>query len=494
MNIPTRSTLRYSLFALLLGLALAASAAPPRPAPGQPAMKSLQVMKRAPLPFTPFEVRDPETGEPISPDVIFTLPNGQRLRAGEYYAEINRLEREFNALGYSLRDPEPRVLLQKSVIDLGKVKAQVSVLDRDAGSPLRITTPVKPRTGADAGLTRPRDQPRVAGQPARSPTLSPGRPATPATGLAPEPPAMKAPPGTAGTPSTRLTETPPPARPGLSATKERAATELVCPTCPSGPLLDKTRSWHYSAGSNDVISGYLKGKLTLRGWVGVAQLKGETRAGGWLFGNEVRLLRMDSELMAGSGSNRVRIMLSVAGQQLLNVNQSRIARLDGSSSKEQPIDEGTTIPFSIGPIPVSVTLGVQGRAGLGYQYALEDGGVDSDLGPFVDTRAYARAAVDLKVAGAGVEGNLTMLKNGLQLAGDIGTRATVARPHLYYAFSGHNELTLLKGRISAIAWVYKPRWGFPPWKKKEYEWQIIDWGGFHEKRYIFRQGEQKIYF
>jgi hypothetical protein len=87
--------------------------------------KQVQVNKRTPLPFKPFEMVDLDTGKPISPDTLITLPDGKRVKARDYYNELNRLEPEFNALGYSLRDTkEAKVELQKPLIDVAVLNQQ----------------------------------------------------------------------------------------------------------------------------------------------------------------------------------------------------------------------------------------------------------------------------------------------------------------------------------------------------------------------------------
>jgi hypothetical protein len=39
----------------------------------------VKINKRSPIPFRPFELLDPKTGKPISPDALLTLPKGQTI-------------------------------------------------------------------------------------------------------------------------------------------------------------------------------------------------------------------------------------------------------------------------------------------------------------------------------------------------------------------------------------------------------------------------------
>lgn len=60
------------------------------------------LIPREPIAFTPFEMVDPNTGKPISPDMIIEV-NGTKMRAGDFYRQLNEMERWLNERGYSLR-------------------------------------------------------------------------------------------------------------------------------------------------------------------------------------------------------------------------------------------------------------------------------------------------------------------------------------------------------------------------------------------------------
>jgi hypothetical protein len=64
-----------------------------------------QLRPRPPIQFTPFDMIDPHTGKPVSPDDIIEI-NGVKITAGEYYRRLNEMERWLNAHGYSLLKDE----------------------------------------------------------------------------------------------------------------------------------------------------------------------------------------------------------------------------------------------------------------------------------------------------------------------------------------------------------------------------------------------------
>src|SRR5215216_740033 len=82
-----------------------------KPAPAQAQVKptAFKVNRRPAIPFKKFEMLDPHTGKPVSRDTVLPkLPNGKTMTAGDYYDKLNRLEAEFNKLGYTLRKDDGR--------------------------------------------------------------------------------------------------------------------------------------------------------------------------------------------------------------------------------------------------------------------------------------------------------------------------------------------------------------------------------------------------
>lgn len=57
---------------------------------------------RPPIKFTPFEMVDPATGKPVKADDIIEV-NGVKMRAGDFYRQLNAMEQWLNEHGYSLR-------------------------------------------------------------------------------------------------------------------------------------------------------------------------------------------------------------------------------------------------------------------------------------------------------------------------------------------------------------------------------------------------------
>lgn len=97
---------------------------------------------RGPLDFIPFEIVDPNTGEPVPPETLIDLPEGQ-MRAGDYADFVNAWERFLNLKGYSLRDDNDTYLAMDSSPDPEFLQAQVDFMDeqtrklRESGDEVR---------------------------------------------------------------------------------------------------------------------------------------------------------------------------------------------------------------------------------------------------------------------------------------------------------------------------------------------------------------------
>lgn len=87
--------------------------------------QKIDVLRRPKVAFKPFPLRDPRSLRPISRDAYIDLPamgdlpteRAKRVKAGVFFDELNKLEKGFNDLGYSLNSPEEEVLIQKTKID-----------------------------------------------------------------------------------------------------------------------------------------------------------------------------------------------------------------------------------------------------------------------------------------------------------------------------------------------------------------------------------------
>ena len=139
------------------------------------------------------------------------------------------------------------------------------------------------------------------------------------------------------------------------------------------------------------------------------------------------------------------------------------------------------MPFyiPIGPIVVSGEIGVQGDAGLRYDISMNRTGVGGGVGPFINTSVYGEIGLSIGIAGAGVGAEMTLMNAGFNLKAAV--RMTWYGSWMFWQnFYADYDLKMLQGKVYAYVYVYVPRFGIPPWKKKQWEHNFFDWGGFRE--------------
>lgn len=100
--------------------------------------EDIKVNRRPPIAYKPLEPIDPKTGKLLPGNQVVTTPSGVQTTVDEVYKEANRLEKEFNKLGYSLRTPGVETISVSPVNEAKnreeekKLKAAIQPLRRGA--------------------------------------------------------------------------------------------------------------------------------------------------------------------------------------------------------------------------------------------------------------------------------------------------------------------------------------------------------------------------
>lgn len=113
-----------------------------------------QLRPRTPIKFTPFEMLDPNTGKPVKADDIIEV-NGVKMKAGDFYRQLNEMERWLNAQGYSLRtdtvfeyySPQLEMELADSERRLRELEAQMPL----SGEPIDESDTFSPAACSSGG-------------------------------------------------------------------------------------------------------------------------------------------------------------------------------------------------------------------------------------------------------------------------------------------------------------------------------------------------------
>jgi hypothetical protein len=406
--------------------------APPVEAQIRPEL--VNVKKAAPIQFKAFEILDPTNRKPISRDTMLPeLPNGKRLTAGQYYDELNKLERQFNGLGQTLKPANEVKPAPLSKFELQTTPVPLPTLQRQAQALRAAHLPNTQFRALDLTQVEQTHKQFMMINPALLNVIA----------------------------------------------------------TPTSQTVHWVKNWNYSLGDPSVISGYINGKIALDGTNNATSVNAEVDAGGSLFSQSFDLLRVTGNLNAPkTGTMNVTLGASVLGNSVYNVNQNVTTSWSKSDSISKTLDKSVTINFSLGPIPMSAKIGAQGTAGISYGVAVASVKASVYVGPFVHTKAYAQVGVDIVVAGAGAGANLTLLNTDGNLNGAISIEAdTLSRPYFKYTDSYSQNLNMLDGNLYVYAYVYVPCWDIPPWCKKEYDWNIFSWTGFKASGVLFNDSK-----
>lgn len=396
----------------------------------------IRVNRRPAIPFKPFEVLDPSTGKPISRDTMLPeLPNGKKLTAGQYYDEVNNLERQFNALGHTLKSANGVKPALITKFELQTTPVPLSTLQRQAQTLRAAHLPnTQFRALNLAQVEQTHKQFLMI-----NPSL------------------------------------------------------LNAIAAPTSQTVHWVKNWNYNLGNPSVISGYINGKIELDGTNNATSVNGEVDAGGSIFSQSFDLLRVTGNLNAPkTGTMNVTIGASVLGNSVYNVNQNVTTSWSKSDSISKTLDKSVTINFSLGPIPMSAKIGTQGTAGISYGVAVAPVKASAYIGPSVRTKVYAQVGVDIGVAGAGAGANLTLLNTDGNLNGAISiesSRLTALSPYFKYTDSYSQNLDMLDGNLYVYAYVTVPCWHYPPWCKNEWDWNIFSWTGFKTSGVLFNDSK-----
>jgi hypothetical protein len=412
------------------------------------------VNRRQPIPFKPFEMVDVVTGRPIPPDSTLTFPDNTSAKASVYFEKLNEIERSLNEMGYSLRQDWDSIVIQRSAINNDALAAQARRIRAatNAAKPLKVRTfaefnhEIAEQSQAEIAVMRPPlNVPAVPG-PMKVATL-------PSSGVSRAVEAGKL-------------NLPPPKKPGVTVTE--------------------TNEYPFSIGDPKLFAASVNGKLDLAGSEENMKLTGAARAGVSIFGISSDVARLDAWVNAPKKGN----MTGKVTLDVLPFGTIYNLSLDGASvSKEDNITRGVDVEFAsfrvmIGPVPVKVKAGAQGNVGVKYYAGLNPASAVAEFAPIVRSNLYVQAGIDVVVAGAGAGASMTLVNYDLSMYGSLrlwtqipdgGTKPELGIREIYTV---SHKLTMLSGSAYAYAYIYVPACCVPPWKKKEWKWEMFNWDGF----------------
>lgn len=245
--------------------------------------------------------------------------------------------------------------------------------------------------------------------------------------------------------------------------------------------MDFVKSWKTQLGKTSLVAAFLEGKFEFHGSSERLKLQADASAGGYLMNHRVVLLQAKSSIdTPAKGNSRATLNVYIKGQSVFNVDKSVATTWSLSKNLKQSFDYGTSFHFSIGPIPVSGRIGVRGSAGVNFILGIRPAHATAHIIPQIDAKVYAQAGVDIGVASAGAGGQLTLLKDTLDLGAEVGLdfdsqKGPYISQHLYL----RNKLEMLSGNFYLYARVN--------YLIGSHEWRmnIWNWTGYRFDGYLF---------
>ncbi len=457
----------------------------------------------SPKPFEPFELKDPATGAVISADQQLTLPDGRQVNAGEYYAELNRFEQEFNQLGYSLRDNVAERTIQESVSrDQERFSPQIQTiqeahqqLDTNQVDQLRqqfdfnsIQQEALQQGQLEQQLFRARDA-------AKSGSINPGQinPGQINPGQI-NPGQINPKLNPALDPTLKIKQLKPRFTDRFDPNRNFVLIDVLKEAQWDEQSRNQARTGSYSGernfwfGDKSRFYAYLNARVDVSGSGRMTQTNAEGKTGAYIFNSHAELVRANANVQApDNGDLSARLNVAVFGNSVYD-RQFKAPKLQYSDSYSIPLDRKIgDYRFAVGPIPMKVSFGIRGSVGLRYELAAAPRYAYAKVTPFTNTQVYAEGGADIVVGGAGVGANLTLLNDELELAAKANIRTDFQNRKVFLDtnFYGYNKLDALSGKVYAYAYVYRPDFGIPPWTKEQWNWTIWDWQGFHQSGYLF---------
>ena len=238
----------------------------------------------------------------------------------------------------------------------------------------------------------------------------------------------------------------------------------------------------WEVGNASTFWAGLSFKIEMKGTKDQIQFDEEFTARAEVFNSGKKTLLRETVHLLGpkTGDLVAKVQVDVLGQTVYNLDEKHKAKWSKSVTPSKGVDFGKKIYFTIGPVPVSVKVGVQGDVGCKLSATLTPLGVGGSAEPFVHTTAYAQVAVDVGVASAGVGGQLTLINYDLYVGGGMCLQVNASgKPYFKWSSAACHGLEMLSGKIYVFVEVDLGLWS------KKYTHTLFHWKGFKTSGCLF---------
>lgn len=370
---------------------------------------SFRVFNKKPIAFIPFEIKD-GTGKLVSPTDMITLSNGKTVVAGDYYKQVNEIEKDLNAKGYSLRNKE--VLRSEIIRDKKLYDNKLRLMPAKVGPLL-----------SEKELSKYLNPSLKVG----NLTLKPILKYTAAEKSAVNKMMFSKTNG-------KFT--------AISRPKSAKKPHVIMPATPrlvKEIKYDFAKSWptdreylgdpeKFAVAVNTGFGLHIKqySRCDPRLDPSTYSAYAHCTAKGSIIGNAFNILNADANITVPAkltSTSSVNLVVAVAGINL--VNEHNDASTFQVNMSERPavmsIDKSLQLSVPItGPITFEGSIGVRGYAGLDYGLSVDKLNLVLRVYPNAQIAGYAEAGLGFGFGEVGVGGELTFLSMGFPLNGGIG--------------------------------------------------------------------------
>ena len=403
-------------------------------------------IRRQPL-SEPFPQVDPLTGVAVSDDTEITVPSGKKMKAKDYYSNLNAYQAYLNERGYSLKGKADPGTIARVLNNINLLNEQKQVVKKDHKEPdpaimdyLEDPDLLYEKLSS-AGKSGIRDKLKalyldIINRGDDLPKIS-----------APEPPARVV---TEATEDLRTVTnkqwTLSQGEPEKFAASGSASLQVLASLKHISGLVDGHASVSVLSHGIPLIDGVVKGDAAL-----------DTDATA-----EVSLEFIGSEVFRKTWKDR----------------GIKIASKKESSPPPMSIRRGQKFRFNVGPVPMSGEVGAAGQIGYDWAIGVSDksGGVSAVA--YSDVSGYAQVGADIEIASAGVGGELILLRDVLKIEGTMGLEVDASgAPRIETSVKGTNKLVVLAGELYAYVRAFVPTLGTPAFDEKQWNWELFKWAG-----------------
>lgn len=396
--------------------------------------------ERDPIPFVPFPLEHPSSGEKFLPNEEIELKSGKKMLAREFFRQLNDIESKLSRIGYSLRDED--------LSNLGSVDECVDLLKKQGD-----LTKEGSSGPSDWNVENQLAQVKEKWERFKS-----------------ELPDWET----------------------LKAKADDEAVQVYLPPVPKfsppvpdfprleSPEFDKSRTWSTEFGEKSKFWGSLSASLSIEASESQAKCDAQGAVRCAVLG------KWEGEIVSASANASVfedsAASLSVGVNLVGRSVYSNTWKQEGLKKKdklEYTVDKGVNARFSLGPIPMKARVGFAGGVGLEYGFQVVPIQIGAFAVPFASTRAYAQVGVDIGIAGAGAGGDLILVEDYFTLKGLAGV-SYLEELSLVLELSGTNELRALAGELYLFGFI--DLW-FKRWEGRISLWK---WKGFTHSAEVFR--------